>query len=733
MFQIGDLCDLTESYLEAGHVKDIYRAYLFGAAAHEGQRRASGEPYISHPLQVAKVLAEMRMDHESIMAAILHDVIEDTPTAKEQLAEEFSEEVANLVDGVSKLTQIGFNSRDEAQAENFQKMLLAMADDIRVIVVKLADRLHNMRTLRYLGLEKRRRIARETLEIYAPIANRLGLNSIRLELEDLGFQALYPMRFRVLASEVKRARGHRKQIVKRIETAIRRRLRQEGLTGQVVGREKHLYSLYQKMRHKRLSFSEVLDVYAFRIQVDSVDMCYRVIGCVHNLYKPVPGKFKDYIAIPKGNGYQSLHTVLFGPYSVPIEVQIRTDEMHAVAESGIAAHSLYKTDEKGDSVAQKRARDWLRKLLEMQKAAGDSIEFIENVKVDLFPDEVYVFTPAAEIMELPRGATAVDFAYAVHSDVGNTCVAVKIDRRYAPLRSPLSSGQSVEVITAPWGRPNPNWLNFAVTGKARANIRNYLKNLQRGEAIELGRRLLTQALARESLGLDNLDDARVGTFLEETGLSSMDHILEEIGLGKRIATIAAHRLVSEPAHAKSSTVSAKTNERSSDGTPNNSEAVPPTVNGKNAKGERHPLLIQGTEGMVVNFGRCCYPVPGDPILGFVSSGRGIVIHTQTCTNMADQMQRPESWIDAEWSAGLQRDFPVELRIDVTNEKGILATVAAAISELNVNIDSVSIDDRDGSQSSLLFTIEVADRTRLAQIIRHLRAITLVRRIVRTRH
>jgi RelA/SpoT family (p)ppGpp synthetase len=498
VFQISDLCDITDAYLEADQVKDIYRAYLFGADAHDGQRRASGEPYIYHPLQVARTLAEMRLDHRSLIAAILHDVVEDTKTTKEHVATEFGGEVAELVDGVTKLSQLEFDSRAEAQAENYQKMLLAMAKDIRVMLVKLADRLHNMRTLDALSAEKRRRVARETLEIYAPIANRLGLNNIKIELEDLGFKALYPMRHRLLTAELKRARGHRKQVIKRISTAIKRRLRQEDLTGQVVGREKHLYSLYSKMVEKRLSFTDVLDVYAFRIIVDSVDMCYRVLGSIHNLYKPVPGRFKDYIAIPKANGYQSLHTVLFGPYGVPIEVQIRTAEMHEVAEAGIAAHWEYKDGEAGDSVAHKRARVWLKELLEMQQTAGNSIEFIEHVKVDLFPDEVYVFTPAGEIMELARGATAVDFAYAVHTDVGNHCVAVKIDRRYAPLRTQLTTGQTVEVITAPWGRPNPAWLSFVATGRARANIRNYLKRLQQGEAVDLGRRLLQQSLRAAS-------------------------------------------------------------------------------------------------------------------------------------------------------------------------------------------------------------------------------------------
>ncbi|MFT5450265.1 MAG: guanosine-3',5'-bis(diphosphate) 3'-pyrophosphohydrolase, partial [Gammaproteobacteria bacterium] len=465
MFMISDLCSLTDNYLEPDQVKDIYRAYQFGAQAHRGQQRASGEPYISHPVQVARILAEMRLDHQTIVAAILHDVIEDTETIKTQIASEFGEDVAELVDGVSKLDNVSFESRAQAQAEYFRKMLMAMSRDIRVILVKLADRLHNMRTLGHLKPEKSRRIARETLEIYAPIAERLGLNSIRQELEDLGFKALYPNRYRVLAAEVKKARGNRKQAIRKIETALKRRLRQEELVGDVLGREKHLYSLYRKMLEKSLSFAEVLDVNAFRILVDSPDTCYRVLGAVHGLYPPVPGRFKDHIALPKSNGYQSLHTVLFGPFGAPIEVQIRTQDMHAVAESGIAAHWLYKTGEVGSAAAHKRARAWLTELLEMQKQAGDSVEFLETVKVDLFPKEVYVFTPAGDIMQLPRGATTVDLAYAVHTDVGDKCIAAKVDGRYVPLSAPLVTGQHVEVVTAPWGRPNANWLNFIVTSK----------------------------------------------------------------------------------------------------------------------------------------------------------------------------------------------------------------------------------------------------------------------------
>ena len=705
MFLISDLCGLADNYLEPDQVREIYRAYQFGAEAHEGQRRASGEPYIHHPIQVARILAEMRLDHQSIVAAILHDVIEDTDTAKAKIAKTFGKEVADLVDGVSKLTQISFESRAEAQAEYFRKMLLAMARDIRVILVKLADRLHNMRTLAALSPGKRRRIARETLEIYAPIAHRLGLNSIRLELEDLGLKALYPVRYRVLASEVKKARGHRKQVIRKIETAMKRRLRQEELSARVEGREKHLYSLYRKMRTRGLSFSEVLDVYAFRIIVDSADDCYRALGKIHSLYKPVPGKFKDYIALPKPNGYQSLHTALFGPYGAPIEVQIRTDDMHAVAESGIAAHWLYKTDGSATSTAQKRARQWLKELLDMQKQSGDSIEFLENVKVDLFPKEVYVFTPAGDIMALPRGASPVDLAYAVHTDVGNTCIAAKIDGRYAPLSTTLDTGQNVEVVTAPWGRPNANWLNFVVTGKARSNIRNYLKNLRSGEAIELGRRLLVQSLASESFALDDIPESRIAGLLEEFSLETLDELLEEIGLGKRIAPLVALRLLPE------------TDERKDKKSPNTA---------------KQPLYIKGSEGMVVNFGKCCHPIPGDPVVGFLSAGRGIVIHTANCKNLADFSDKPEKWVEVAWEPNIEGDFSVEIRVEVKDQKGVLATVAAAISDVGANIENVSLDNRDGTTSALTFVVAVTGRAQLAQILRRVRGIPQVSRIGRAR-
>ncbi|MFA7387307.1 MAG: bifunctional GTP diphosphokinase/guanosine-3',5'-bis pyrophosphate 3'-pyrophosphohydrolase [Thiohalobacteraceae bacterium] len=711
---MSELCRQLETYLEPEQVREVYRAYLFSAEAHEGQQRVSGEPYIYHPVAVAQILADMRMDYNSLIAAILHDVIEDTGTAKDQVAKAFSEEVAELVDGVSKLTQIRFESQAEAQAENFRKMMLAMVRDIRVILIKLADRLHNMRTLGVMPPDKRRRIARETLEIYAPIANRLGMNSMRLELEDLGFAAYYPMRSRILAEVVKRARGNRKEILSKIEAAIRQRLEQDGIDARVHSREKHLYSLYQKMRGKRLSFHDVFDVYAFRVVIDNVDMCYRVLGVVHNLYKPVPGRFKDYIAIPKANGYQSLHTVLFGPYGVPIEVQIRTNDMDRVAEAGIAAHWLYKSGEDGASSAHARAREWLRELLEMQKNAGNSLEFLENVKIDLFPDEVYVFTPRGEIMELPRGATAVDFAYAVHTDVGNTCIAAKINRRLAPLRTSLHNGQTVEIITAPGAHPNPSWLNFAVTGKARSNIRHYLKNLHREEAVSLGRRLLDKALLGMGMAPIESNQSRLEAIAESYGLKSVEDLLEDIGLGNRMPLLAARRLQGDEAD------------------PGIDSGIEPGAELGATRNDGVPLAIRGTEGMVVNFAKCCRPIPGDRIVGFVSAGRGIVIHTESCKNIADYRAKPEKWVDVEWERGVSGEFTAELRVEVANQRGVLATVAAAIADMGSNIENVGIEERDGLSTSIAFTITVHDRRHLARVMRRIRHIPLVLRISRAK-
>jgi RelA/SpoT family (p)ppGpp synthetase len=708
LFRLSNLCDLLETYLDREQVDAVHRAYLFGAHAHHGQFRKTGESYICHPLDVAHMLAEMRMDVQSILAALLHDVIEDTRVTKEELAGEFGDEVADMVDGVSKLTKMELENPDEAQAENFRKMMMAMVRDLRVILIKLADRLHNMRTLSVMAPAKRRRIARETLDIYVPIANRLGMNTIRLELEDLGFGALYPMRYRVIQEAVRKARGNRHEIMERLETGIKNRLRQEQLNARVVGREKHLYSIYRKMTEKGLSLAEVLDVYAIRIIVDEVETCYRVLGIVHNLYKPLPGKFKDYIAIPKSNGYQSLHTVLFGPPGVPIEIQIRTEDMNKVAEAGVAAHWLYKSSGDSGNSAHARAREWLHSLLEMQRASGDSVEFLENVKIDLFPDEVYVFTPKGEIMELPRGATSVDFAYAVHSDIGNTCAAAKINRRMMPLSTPLQNGQTVEIITSPVGRPNPAWLNFVVTAKARSSIRGFLKSLTRGDAIQLGRYLLERALIGLHGSLKELPEEALGEALAELNADSIDDLFEQIGLGQRPAILVARRLV-----------------------PERLQEEPPTEPGPaGGAGEPPPLSIKGSEGTVISFAKCCHPIPGDPILGFLTAGRGLVVHNQHCRNVTEFRKKPDKWVNIEWAGTVEEQFATEIHVEIDNQRGVLATVAAAISELESNIEDVKTKERDGLHTTIQFVIMVSDRGHLARIMRRLRSIPAVRRISR---
>ncbi|MCP3666646.1 MAG: bifunctional GTP diphosphokinase/guanosine-3',5'-bis pyrophosphate 3'-pyrophosphohydrolase [Gammaproteobacteria bacterium] len=703
-FLISDLCAYLESYLPPDQIQEVYRAYLFGAEAHEGQKRLTGEPYIYHPLAVARILADMQMDYKCLVAAILHDVIEDTHTGKEQLTQAFDEEVAELVDGVSKLTQIDFRSRAEAQAASLRKMLLAMTRDIRVIMIKLADRLHNMRTLGVMRPDKARRIAVETLDIYAPIANRLGINTVRIELEELSFAAYWPRRFEILKESVRTARGNRKEVITNINTAIRRRLEQEGLEGEVVGRQKHLYSIYKKMRFKKLSFSEVVDVYAFRIIVDSVDTSYRVLGAVHNLYKPVPGKFKDYIAIPKANGYQSLHTVLFGPHGIPIEIQIRTEEMHRMAESGIAAHWLYKSGDDQSNLAHASTADWLSHLLELQKGAGDSMEFLEHVKVDLFPDEVYLFTPKGQIMTISKGATVIDFAYAVHTDVGNQCVAARVDRRMVPLRTKLYSGQTVEVITSKSGRPNPGWLNFAVTSKARSNIRSYLKNLRHQEAQELGQRLLDRALSNFNFTIAKLDPQKVARLISDFGLESMEELQEEIGLGNRMPLLVARSLVGD--------------------------LIEPIQTAPLVDRQASPLAIKGTEGMVVKFSKCCRPLPGDDIVASFNPGKGLVVHQATCRNLSDAHKPSGGWLEVDWADELEGEFKTELRVEVGNKRGVLANVAATISDMGSNIQNVRMDERDGLTSTLYFTMTVTDRKHLADIMRRLRLIPPVLRIYR---
>ena len=698
-YLISDLCGFLESYLSPEQVREVYRAYLFSAEAHEGQKRLSGEPYIYHPVAVARILANIRMDHQCLMAAILHDVIEDTPTAKEQLNTEFGPEVAELVDGVSKLAKINFRTHAEAQAESFRKMMLAMTKDIRVILIKLADRLHNMRTLGVMGPAKARRIARETIEIYAPIANRLGINSMRIELEDLGMAAYHPWRHRVLTTSLNTLRGNKKEVIGSIETAIRNRMEQEAFRGEVYGREKHIWSIYRKMRDKHLSLSELADVFAFRILVDDVDTCYRVLGAIHNLYKPVPGRFKDYIAIPKANGYQSLHTGVVGPNGQQIEIQIRTHDMHHVAEEGIAAHWHYKSAE-GQVSTPDAAAEWVRNLLELQKGSGTSIEFLEHVKVDLFPAEVYVFTPRGQIKVLPGGATLVDFAYAIHSDVGNHCVAARIDRRLMPLRTVLRNGQTVEIITNSDAGPNPAWLDFVVTGKARATIRSCLKKLEQGEAVNLGRRMLDREL--ELLGADpaKVPQEDIDQLLQRLQVSSYSELLKDIGLGNRMAKLVAGMLFSKD----------EVEETSQEGV--------------------SKLSIRGTEGVVVKYARCCNPIPGDPILGTFNPGRGVVIHHQSCPNVGDVRKHAANWLDVQWEDDVEGEFSSALKVDVGNKRGMLATIASAIAEQGSNIEDVRSEEKDGLSSSLRFVIAVRNRVHLAAIMRQLRTIPSVMRISR---
>ena len=699
------LTDKLSSYLDPKEVARVERAYKYSEQCHRGQMRQSGDPYITHPLAVANILADMRMDHQSLMAALLHDVIEDTGVTKGQISRRFGRTVADLVDGVSKLTEIEFESKAEQQAESFQKMTLAMSRDIRVVLVKLADRLHNMRTLGVLAPAKRRRIARETLEIYAPIAQRLGINDIRLEFEDLGFAAMYPLRHRRLREAMNAARKNRKEIVTEIHQAIEMRLESEAFPALVKGREKHLWSIYQKMRTKKRSFRDIMDVFAFRLVVDSADDCYRTLGMIHNLFKPVPGEFKDYIAIPKSNGYQSLHTLLVGMHGVVIEVQIRTKEMEKMANYGIAAHWEYKTGNQKVDGNQGRANRWIQGLLEMQKQAGDSLEFLEHVKADLFPDEVYVFTPTGKIIELPSNATAIDFAYSVHTGIGNSCIACRVDGQLTPLSEQLQSGQKVEIITAEGAQPNPNWLNFVVSAKARSAIRHYLKNQQHDESVDLGKRLLDQALSNLGTQYNQLKKSQIKGLLKETGASTFEYVLQQIGLGNRVPFAVANLLV-----------------------PAGKRIV---ADGK--KNNTLPVVIEASDGLLLQYGRCCHPIPGDPILGHITPGKGLVIHFESCRNLKEIRSNPEKCMPLTWSTVVRGEFPVEIKVEVTPERGFIAALASRMTEQDATIEHISVNEKDAFTSIVDVVLTVRDRIHLADILRRARSLKPVRRIYRVRN
>jgi guanosine-3',5'-bis(diphosphate) 3'-pyrophosphohydrolase len=690
------------TYLPAEQVARVRRAYEIGALAHAGQTRKSGEPYITHPVAVAGILADLGLDAETIIAAILHDTLEDTQLTSGQIAAEFGEVVVELVDGVTKLDKVRFRSRQEAAAESFRKMLLAMARDLRVILIKLADRLHNMRTLGAMEPEARRRIARETLEIYAPIAQRLGMNRFKSELQDLGFRALHPDRHRVIAERIRAVLGNRREAMSRIEAALNARLESEQIPHRTISRIKSPYSIYSKMRNEHKSFAQVMDVYGFRVVVDSVAHCYHTLGAVHGLYKPLDGRFRDFIAIPKANGYQSLHTVLFGPFGAPIEIQIRTEDMDAVAERGVAAHWAYKTDATPANSAQSRAREWVSNLVDRQTQTPSSLEFIENVKVDLFPDEVYLFTPKGAILALPRNATALDFAYFVHTDVGDHAVAARADKKLVPLRTRLSSGQTVEIVTAPSASPSPQWLEWVVSGRARTAIRHHLKRLQHEDAVDFGHRMLDRALDAVDASLESIPHATLDRYLTDQKYKRLEELLADIALGNRVADTVAQSLLSaqgEPPHAARVHSSEK-------------------------------ILISGAERGVLSFGNCCHPVPGDEIMGYLSAGKGIVVHRLECPNVPELRKSPERCIEIAWDKEVQGDYKIELRIEVANKPGVLAQVAAAIADAGSNIENVEYKERDLMTATMLFTIEVQNRKHLADVmrrVRRLQVVTAVRR------
>jgi guanosine-3',5'-bis(diphosphate) 3'-pyrophosphohydrolase len=691
LYLFDSLKDVAQEYLSEPQIEALRHSYVVARDAHEGQTRSSGEPYIIHPVAVARILAEMRLDLETLQAALLHDVIEDTHVTKEELETKFGLAVAELVDGVSKLDKLKFRDRKEAQAENFRKMVLAMVQDIRVILIKLSDRTHNMRTLGSLRPDKKRRIARETLEIYAPLAHRLGIHNIKSELEELGFEALYPNRYRVLKNVVKSARGNRKEMIQRIHSEIEGRLEECGIPARVVGREKNLYSIYNKMKSKDQRFHTIMDIYAFRVLVDTADSCYRVLGQVHSLYKPRPGRMKDYIAVPKANGYQSLHTSMVGPHGVPVEVQIRTEDMEQMADKGVAAHWSYKGNgDRTGTTAQVKAQRWMQSLLELQQSAGNSFEFIENVKSDLFPEEIYVFTPKGRIVELPAGATAVDFAYAVHTDVGNTCVGARVDRNPYPLSKALKNGQTIEIISAPGARPNAAWLNYVVTSRARTKIRQVLKTMRREESVSLGRRLLNHALGEHTI--NEIDQDNVKKVLVELKFVTLDDLLAAVGLGELMSIVIARRLLG------------------------NYDEITVKDNGKPKK----KLPIRGAEGILLNFANCCRPIPDDHIVAHVSPGRGLVVHCETCSNVRGYQKEPDKYMAVEWSDDYDQEFITELKIDMLNNQGALAALTNVISKTGSNIHGLSTEERDGRLYTVNVLLTTKDRIHLAGIMKRIR-------------
>ena len=691
MHLFHSLKDIITQYLPEHEVDIIREAYVVARDAHDGQMRSSGEPYIIHPVAVARLLADMRLDHETLAAALLHDVMEDTEITKEDIQEQFGPVIADLVDGVTKIDKLKFADKKEAQAENFRKMIMAMVQDIRVILLKLADRTHNMRTLGALRPDKRRRIAKETLEIYAPLAHRLGIHSIKVELEELGFAALYPNRSKVLKSVIALARGNRKEIINKILSEIKGRLEESDIPSEVFGREKNLYSIYNKMKNKEQKFHSIMDIYAFRIIVKDLDTCYRVLGSMHNLYNPKPGRVKDYIAVPKANGYQSLHTSMVGPHGAPVEVQIRTDDMNQMAEKGVAAHWSYKdNNEKIDlsNTAHLKAQRWMQSLLELQQSIGNSFEFIEHVKSDLFPNEIYVFSPKGKIIELPVGATAVDFAYAVHTDLGHKTAGARVNRAPYPLSKPLKNGQTVEIISSPKTKPKGTWLNYVVTSRARTKIRQALKSMKKDESITLGEKLLKHALGK-NISIEELPQDDLNSVLNEFKLNNLEELYINIGLGKLTSFVVARKLKS-----------------SSD------EII--------EENEKSQFAIKGASGILTHFANCCHPIPGDPIIAYMSNEKGLVVHTEDCSNIKGYQNEPEKYLSIEWEEDFDREFMTVLKIDMHNRQGILADLTHTIAKMNSNIQKISTEEKDGRLYTALIHLTTKNRVHLAQIIKQIR-------------
>jgi len=692
------------TYLKKSEIQDVYKAYNYAFECHIDQKRRSGEPYITHPVSVACIAANLHLDAPSIIAALLHDVVEDTPATLKEVESQFGKQVTKLVDGLSKLDKLNFNDVVEAQAENFRKMLLAMSSDIRVMIIKLCDRMHNMQTLGHLNEQKRKRIAQETVDIYAPIANRLGLNRIYQELENLCFKHIHPLRHQTITKAIASARGNRKEVVEKILTEVEAKLKKEKIKAEILGREKQPASIHKKMSEKNLGFSEISDIYAFRIIVDDIKDCYHALGVLHSLYKPIPGRFKDYIAIPKANGYQSLHTTLFGPFGMPLEIQIRTLLMNNLAEAGIAAHWMYKTKENQVTRLQQDTNQWLKRLLEIQSNSADSLEFLEHLKVDLFPDEVYVFSPKGKIFVLPKGSTAVDYAYAVHTDVGNSCFVCKINNELVPLRTEVKTGDHIEIITGPMAKPNPSWLNFVITGKARSQIRAFMKKAESSDLVILGYSILNKALKAFHIEPDSIKKKHWEKLLHDYHLKNKDEILIDIALGRRVNIMVAHQLSS-------------------------------IVSGQGSIGRQEKFLdvisIKGSEGMAIDLADCCHPIPGDPILGYIDKDKGLIIHTHECNEIKKIKVDPEKWVDVEWEPNPDRLFKVKLDILVSNERGVLAKIASVIAEMESNIDKLTTEESDGGGfTSINFLIEVKSRIHLADIIRNLRKIEQVSRITR---